>query len=89
MRNMDDETLKTFAYVNASTYRVKVVKALKNDVKTPTKISKDAEIIPNHISNVLRQLKDHEVAVCINEESRKGRLYRLTEMGEEIANNLK
>ena len=86
---MDDETLKKFAYVNASTYRVRVVKALKDEVKTPTRISKDAEILPNHISNVLRQLKENEIAECINEEVHKGRLYRLTELGNEIAGHLR
>lgn len=39
---MDDETLKKFAYVNISSYRVKTMKALKDDVKTPTNIAKEA-----------------------------------------------
>lgn len=33
---MDDDTLKIWSYINISTYRVKTVKALKDDVKTPT-----------------------------------------------------
>ena len=37
-----DETLKTYAYVNISSYRVKTVKALKDEVKTPTNIVADA-----------------------------------------------
>ena len=37
---MDDETLKKFGYVNISTYRVKIVKSLKDNIKTPTQISK-------------------------------------------------
>lgn len=42
----------------------------------------------NHISNVLRQLKDHELVECINLEVKKGRLYRLTEKGNELFKNL-
>lgn len=86
---MDDETLKTYAYVNISSYRLRVVKTLKDEVKTPTQIAKDTGIYTNHISKVLRELKDSEVAECINEEVRKGRLYRLTSLGDEIADNLK
>ena len=85
---MDDETLKKYAYVNISTYRVKTMKALQDDVKTPKKIADDAGIRVNHISKVLRELKDTGVAECINEEAKKGRLYRLTSVGEEIVDYL-
>lgn len=71
-----------------SSYRVKTVKALKDDYKTPSSIAKDSGIVINHISNVLKELKDTGVVECINEEARKGRLYRLTPTGEEIADNL-
>ena len=55
----------------------------------PSKIAAEAGIRPNHISKVLRELKETGVAECINPEVRKGRLYRLTETGEEIVENLK
>ena len=38
----------------------------------------------NHISNVLKQLKETDVAVCINEENKRNRIYRLTDTGKEI-----
>lgn len=85
---IDDETLKIFGYVNISTYRVKTVNALKDTVKTPTEISKDSGIKINHISKVLRELKDVGVVECINEEITKGRLYRLTDIGNEIVDYL-
>lgn len=88
MITIDDETLKKYAYVNISTYRVKTVKALKDDVKTPTQIANDAGIRTNHISKVLKELKETGVAECINPEMRKGRIYRLTSLGEEIANEI-
>ncbi len=80
--------MKKFAYVNISSYRVNTVKALQNEIKTPTDIASDAGIRVNHISKVLRELKETGVAECINEESRKGRLYRLTDVGEEIVDYL-
>ena len=85
---MDDETLKTYAYVNISSYRVKTVKALQNDIKTPTKIAADTGIRTNHISKVLSELKESGVAECVNEEAKKGRLYRLTDLGKEIVDKI-
>lgn len=87
--NLDDETLKKLAYVSVSTYRVKAMKSLQDgEVKIPTVIAREAGIRSNHISKVLTELKDIGAAECINEEARKGRLYRLTELGEEISENL-
>ncbi|MBP3790556.1 MAG: transcriptional regulator [Methanobrevibacter sp.] len=86
---MDDETLRKYAFVIVSSYRTKTVKALQNDVKTPTQISTDSGIRTNHVSKVLRELKEEGMAECINEDVKKGRLYRLTDLGEEIAENIK
>ena len=86
--NLDDETLIKLSYVNISSYRVKVVKSLQDDVKTPTKIAEDSGIKTNHISKVLKEFKESGVAECINPEVRKGRLYRLTDVGEEIVDKL-
>ncbi|WP_407391455.1 transcriptional regulator [Methanobrevibacter sp.] len=85
---MDDETLKKYAYVSISSYRAKAVKALKDEDKIPSVIARDSGIRINHISKVLKELKDCDVAVCLNEEDRKNRVYRLTDLGQEIADNL-
>lgn len=42
----------------------------------------------HHISKVLGELKAHELVECINPEVRKGRLYRLTDKGEKVTENL-
>ena len=55
----------------------------------PKDIAKDSGILQNHISNVLRELKDKNVVECLNPNRRKGRLYRLTDDGLEILDNLK
>ncbi len=83
---MDEKLIK---YVNNSSYRVKVLKALGDDAKIPTEIASDSGILPNHISNVLRQLKEKEIVECINPEVRKGRLYRLSEGGLNVLKELK
>ena len=64
------------------------MKALEDDVKIPSQIAKDSEIRQNHISKVLSELKAHELVECINPEVRKGRLYRLTDKGNELVKNI-
>lgn len=86
--DVSDELLAEISYVEISQYRTKVMKAIGDDVKMPSKIAKDSDILPNHISNVLRQLKEHELVECINPEVKKGRLYRLTDKGNELFKNL-
>ncbi len=75
-------------YVNKSTYRTKVLKSLDTDVKMPREIAADCDILPNHISNVLRQLKEKDIVECINPEVKKGRLYRLSEDGLKVLKEL-
>ena len=85
---LSDEMLIEISYVEISKYRSKVMKSLECDVKIPTAIAKDSGIRTNHISKVLAELKAHELVECINPEVRKGRLYRLTDKGDEIVKNL-
>ena len=85
---LSDEMLKEVGYIQVSTYRTKVMKSLDGEVKIPSKIAKDTDILQNHMSATLKQLKEHELVECINPEVRKGRLYRLTDKGEKIVDNL-
>ena len=80
----NDELLKLTSYVQISKYREKTLKSIGHDVKIPTKIAKDSGIRTNHISKVLNELKSKEMVECINEEVRKGRLYRLTDTGKDV-----
>ena len=85
---LTDEILTEISYVEISSYRKKVMKSLDGEVLIPTQIARNSEIRPNHISKVLAELKAHELVECINPEVRKGRLYRLTDKGDEIVKNL-
>ena len=86
---MDDETLKLMGYVISSTYRTEVMKTLIEKPKIPSKIAADIGIKQNHISNVLNQLKEKGLIRLINPEAKKGRIYELTDIGLEIAKELK
>ena len=64
------------------------MKALEDNVKIPSVIARDSGIKTNHISKVLSELRAHGLVECINPEVRKGRLYRLTDIGEEVVEHL-
>ena len=85
---LSNELLILRQYVLSSTYRTNTIKAIGDDVKIPTNIAKDSGIRTNHISKVLSELKNKDIVECINEEARKGRLYRLTDIGKKILANL-
>lgn len=57
-------------------------------LKYQQNIAKDSGIRTNHISKVLSELKSKEIVECINEEARKGRLYRLTDTGKEVLESI-
>lgn len=85
---LSDELLTEMSFVEISQYRTKVMKSLDGEVKIPSAIAGDLGIRTNHISKVLGDLKDHGLVECINPEVRKGRLYRLTDKGEDVVKNL-
>lgn len=84
MSNEYDELLKLTSYVQISKYREKTLKSIGKEVKIPTHIAQDSGIRTNHISKVLTELKNKDIVECINEEARKGRLYRLTDTGKDV-----
>jgi len=80
--------LKLMARINISSYRLKTVKALKDGDKIPSQIAKDADIRINHISSILKELKELGIVVCLNEEDKRNRIYQLTPTGRQIADYL-
>lgn len=68
-------------YINKSRYRADVVKSIGTGVKIPKKISIDTGILFNHVSHVLKLLREKGVVECVNPKAHKGRLYKLTDAG--------
>ena len=82
---MDKETLE---FIQRSSYRQRVLKALDEDVLMPTEIAERSNIKTNHVSKVLSELKSKELIEIINPEARKGRLYRLKNDGKMVLDYL-
>lgn len=86
---LSNNEIDKMGYVLSSKHREEIVNVLyKNKMSIPSKIAKETDILPNHISFYLKQLKENDLIVCINENNRKGRIYKLTEIGNKIAEEL-
>ena len=85
----DNQILELVAYVKASEHRQNIIKYLGNDLKTPSEIGDELNIMTNHISNLLADLRKNDIVLCATPNIRKGRLYKLTDTGKEILTFLK
>lgn len=83
------ETLNFIGFILSSEYRQKVLAELEKGIKMPKQIAKDAGIQINHVSNILKELSDKNLVSCKTPELRKGRLYQISEKGEEILKKIR
>jgi len=74
--------INAISLIKSSEYRHKVLKAIGDEVVTPSEIARKVDLRLNHVSTVLTDLKDKKLVKCLNEETKKGRLYQLTELGK-------
>lgn len=82
------EFYETMGYVKISPYRTNTLKAIGQDIKMPSEIAKELNIKTSQVSSALSDLKKKNLVVCINEEVRKGRLYKCTTLGLELLSEL-
>ena len=80
--------VKAISLLKSSGYRSRIIKAIGNGTLTPSEIAQKINIRLNHVSIFLRELKENGLIKCLNEESRKGRLYELTPLGKNAINKL-
>ena len=78
----DEKYLEELSIIKASKHKQNIVRILSDKtIKIPSEIGNVLEIKTNHISANLKELKDMNVVKCLNEEKKKGRLYRITDKG--------
>lgn len=86
---MDEiELFKILGYVKISPYRTNTLKSIGNDLKMPSEIARDIDVRTSQVSTALSDLKKYGLVVCVNEEVRKGRLYKCTDLGLQIIKRL-
>jgi len=81
--------VEEYSWVKASEYRENLLLALEEKPRTPKELSEITDYYLSHVSNVLSDLDDHNLAECITPDRKKGRLWQATEKGEEIIKDLK
>jgi len=77
--------IKSISLLKNSKYRRIILYSLSDvNYLTPSEIAEKTEIRLNHVSNFLKDLKDNKLIVCLNEEEKRGRLYKITELGKRV-----
>ena len=79
---------ESYSFVVASVYRKKILKSLLERPKIPSEIKNDTSYYLSHVSNVLSELVKATLVECLTPSRSKGKVYKLTENGEKIANYL-
>lgn len=80
-----DDTWDDIGYVISSRYRVEVLRYLAEGPATPSQIASDYDISITHISRAIQHLRDRSlVDLLVPEDRKKGRVYGMTEKGEEL-----
>ena len=86
---MDEiELFKILGYVKISPYRTMTLKSIGDELKMPSEIANELNVKTSQVSAALSDLKKKELVICVNEEVRKGRLYKCTDSGKEIIKKL-
>ena len=85
---MQPEEWKNLGKIISSSYKREVMLSLRDTELTPKMISKKTHFSINHVSNVLKELKNLSLVECLNEDLKKGRIYKITEEGKKILNKI-
>lgn len=86
---MDEKELySALGFIKVSRYRSQTLKALGNAIMMPSEIARATGFKTSQVSTALTDLKARGLVVCLNEEARKGRLYRCCDSGLEIIKHL-
>ena len=82
---MNEKELYTIlGFVKISKYRMATMKTIGTTFKMPSEISRESGLKTSQVSSALLDLKKKNLVVCLNEESKKGRIYRCTDFGLEV-----
>lgn len=84
----ENKIFEILGYVKVSPYRTATLKSINNELKIPSEIAKEIKINTSQVSAALSDLKKYNLVICVNEEVRKGRLYKCTDLGKEILEKL-
>ena len=83
---MEKQMIKGISIIKNSEYRKKILLSLVDiNYLTPSEIAEKTKLRLNHVSNFLKDLKDNNLIICLNDNEKRGRLYQITELGKKVA----
>lgn len=85
---LTDEELDKYGFVVSSPRRKSIVQTLIESPMTPKELAEESDISLSHVSNLLNGLSDEDIVVCVNPERKRGRVYRLTEIGSKVGQKI-
>jgi DNA-binding transcriptional ArsR family regulator len=86
MSELSDVDGALLAALKAGEYRRRVVAQLQSAPQTPTELAAAEGMDLSHVSRALGELREHDaVTLLVPEETKKGRVYGLTDDGEAAA----
>lgn len=80
---------RKYGQVISSQYRQKVILNLLNGPKNPKQIAVKTGLYLSHVSKTLKELATVDLVCCLTPGLKRGRIYKLTSEGEEIARYFK
>lgn len=89
MDEIEEGLIEKVSFVRLSKHRIKILEILKNRIMMPSEIKKHDNLSYTHLSRYLNSLKDKELIVCLNEQSKKGRYYKITPEGKKVLEFIK
>lgn len=87
--NFEKEYAEILSLLNHSQKRLKVLESLEKEDKIPSMISKDIHDSSYNISKYLKVLKEYNLVICLNENDKRYRYYRITPKGKKYLNIIK
>ncbi|MBX0294068.1 winged helix-turn-helix domain-containing protein [Haloarcula nitratireducens] len=85
----DSDPWDDVSYVISSRYRVETLKRLAEGPATPSLIADETGLSIAHVSRALQELKEGDlVTLLVSEDRRKGRVYGITDSGQEVWNTI-
>ena len=80
----EKEFYSILGYIKISPNRKNTLTCIGEDIKMPSEIAKEIGIRTSQVSAALSDLKKQGLVICLNEDVKKGRLYKLTDKGLEF-----
>lgn len=85
-KEKEKEKAEVISLLNRSEKRIKVLESLEKRSKIPSRISRDINDSSYNISKYLKTLKEYGLVVCLNENDKRYRYYKITEKGKTYLN---